>query len=207
MRQPVGSLIPAIALLLAVAPAPASAETSPPEQPFELKVNTANGSGCRPGTYEVNRLPGNGGFQVVYSDFRASAGKGSSPTDFRKNCQVSVQILVPSGYTYAVLETETVGTADIAPGGNGLLRHSHYYAGAAPRPFVSHPFPSGYADNWQVTDTIDVSAQFWVWCDLAASLNSNVEARVARGTENETTSFLTVKTVTYRFGWRRCAGS
>ena len=41
-------------------------------------------------------------FGVTYRDFVAQAGGDSRPTDFRRNCQINLQIHVPQGFTFAI---------------------------------------------------------------------------------------------------------
>ena len=97
----------ALAVLFTLSSAPAHAATIPSER-VTIDVVTVNGSGCKQGTAEVIVSPDNTSFWVIYSDYLAQAGKGAGATDFRKNCQLNLQINVPQGFTYGTEFSEIV---------------------------------------------------------------------------------------------------
>src|SRR3712207_1310352 len=67
----------------------------PPTEKIVIDVVTVNGSGCPVGTAAVAVAPDNTAFTVTYSDYLAQVGVGAKPTDFRKNCQLALQVHVP----------------------------------------------------------------------------------------------------------------
>ena len=105
-----------------------------PSEPITVKVLTVNGSGCPDGTATVTPLAGNTGFSIAYSDYVASVSGSATPTDFRKNCQISLLIQVPQGFSYAIAKADYSGTARLAEGATGLERANTTSRGRRPIP-------------------------------------------------------------------------
>ncbi|MBT8225409.1 MAG: DUF4360 domain-containing protein [Dactylosporangium sp.] len=186
---------------------------SPPSEKITIEVMTVNGSGCPAGTAAVAMSEDNTAFTVTYSDYLAMVGVGASPIDFRKNCQLSLRINVPSGFTYAVAQADYRGFAYLEAGATGLERASYYFQGSSLTTASSHWFPGPLVDNWQATDTADVAALVFSPCGESRNLNVNTELRVMAGTSDTsvTTSFMTmdstdaaVSTV-YHLDWQTCS--
>src|SRR3954453_14078820 len=88
-----------------------AAVAEPPAGHITVDVVTVNGSGCPQGTATVTEKSDNTGFIVKYRDYVAEAGAGAGATDFRKNCQLSLLVHVPQGFTYAIAEADYAGNA------------------------------------------------------------------------------------------------
>lgn len=85
---------------LAATVVPAAAAPSPlPVDKMVIDVVAANGLGCRLGTADVIVSPDNKAFTVTYSEFTAQVGVGAKPLDFRRNCQLALNVDVPRGFT------------------------------------------------------------------------------------------------------------
>ncbi|KJK55093.1 DUF4360 domain-containing protein, partial [Saccharothrix sp. ST-888] len=87
-----------------------SAVTPPPDK-IVIDVATVNGSGCPAGTAAIAVSPDNTAFTVTYSNYLAQVGVGANPTDFRKNCQLNLDVHVPQGFTYAIAAADYRGFA------------------------------------------------------------------------------------------------
>ncbi|CAM3625989.1 DUF4360 domain-containing protein [Kibdelosporangium persicum] len=186
--------------------------STPPPDKIIIDVATVNGSGCRPGTAAVAVSEDNEAFTVTYSEFLAQVGVGAEPTDWRKNCQISLKVHVPSGFTYAIAQADYRGFAHLERGATGLERANYYFQGMSPTQFISHPLSGSYSDNWQFTDTTDIAALVYHPCGELRNFNINTELRVSAGTSDptKTTSFIamdstdgSIKT-TYHFHWKTC---
>lgn len=197
--------VAALAVLLPVSAHADDEETPPPAELLAVNTTTANGSGCRQGTHEVEVLPDNRGFRIKYRQFRAQLGDGAGPADFRKNCQISMQVRVPQGYTYAVVRTRSQGGGDIASAGEGLQRDTYYYAGSPVSQWRTHAFPGGFKGDWETVDDIDPAYRVWVPCREQRQLNVNTELRVKHVPSNPAlNSFMQLQSMTYGIAWRRC---
>lgn len=195
--------------LLAPAPAPAD---PPPSNRVVIDVDTVNGSGCPAGTAAVATAGDNTAFTVTYSDYLAQVGVGARPTDFRKNCQLSLHIHTPQGFTFAISKADYRGFASLAHGATGLQRATYYFMGESPSSFVNHTFTGPLVDNWQTTDATAEAALVYAPCGEDRNLNVNTELRVGAGTSDpaKSTSFMamdstdgSIRTV-YHFAWKHC---
>ena len=191
---------------------PSSNSIAPPSGKIAIDVETVNGSGCPADTAAVAAAPDNTAFTVTYSSYLAQVGVGATPTDFRKNCQLTVLVHVPQGFSFAVEKADYRGFADLVGGASGMERANYYFQGSAKTAVVSHTFSGPFADDWQATDTTDTASLVFSPCGQDRDLNINTELRVSGGTSNTatTTSFMTmdstdgsVQTI-YHFAWAAC---
>ncbi len=204
----------AAAALLATTFAPSAQAriTNPPPGKIVIDLVTVNGSGCPAGTAAVAVSPDNTAFTVTYSSYLAQVGVGSQPTDFRKNCQLALDVHVPQGFTYAVAEADYRGFAHLANGATGLERANYYFQGMRQTAYANHPFTGPKDDDWQTTDTTDVASLVYAPCGEERNFNINTELRVSAGTSDPatTTSFVSMDSTdgsintVYHFAWKPC---
>ncbi|MFF0103722.1 DUF4360 domain-containing protein [Streptomyces hirsutus] len=204
------------ALLTASTPAhnPSTGFVDPPPDRIVIKVATVNGSGCPQGTTAVAVSEDNTAFTVTYSDYLAQAGGASDPTASRKNCQLSLIVHVPQGFTYAIASADYRGFAALQPGATGTQRASYYFQGSPNTEYRTHPFAGPYDDNWQATDTTDWAQLVYAPCGVQRNFNINTELRVGVGTSSPSkVSFMTMDSTdgdistTYHMAWKECPGS
>jgi hypothetical protein len=188
------------------------AQSAPPSDRITVEVVTVNGSGCRPGSAAVAVAPDNTGFTVTYSEYLAQVGVGSGPTDFRKNCQLSLRFRVPHGFTYAIAQADYRGFAHLQRGAWAQQRANYYFQGESQTERISHQIRGPHSDYWQTTDVTDVVELVWAPCGETRNVNVNTDLRVYAGSSNpaSTTSFIamdstdgSVRTL-YHFAWKRC---
>ncbi|MFF5208312.1 DUF4360 domain-containing protein [Streptosporangium sp. NPDC000396] len=185
-------------------------DVDPPGR-FTVGLVSLNGSGCPIGTATVSTSPDYTAFTVAYSKYLAQVGMGAKPTDFRKNCQLTVQVNAPQGYTYAVVKADYRGYAYLAPGARGQQQASYYFQGMSNTSNVARSFSGPMDDNWQVTDATNVESLVWSPCGEIRNLNINTQLKVNAGAfDPAATSFMTMdstdgsfKTI-YHLSWRRC---
>ncbi|MGW6935840.1 DUF4360 domain-containing protein [Lentzea sp. NPDC054927] len=200
----------ALAVLFTLSSTPAHAATVPSER-VTIDVVTVNGSGCTQGTAEVIVSPDNTSFWVIYSDYLAQAGKGAGGTDFRKNCQLNLQINVPQGFTYGIAEATYGGFGHIERGAIGYQSVNYYFQGQSATTTWKHAFNGPFDDNWTITHKTEFSEIVWAPCGEKRNLNVNSALRVDKGTSDaNTNSFMTmdyqrgeVRTL-HHFSWKRC---
>ncbi|MFC5957465.1 DUF4360 domain-containing protein [Streptomyces sp. NPDC005774] len=193
---------------------PSTGFVDPPPDKIVIKVATVNGSGCPQGTTAVAVSEDNTAFTVTYSDYLARAGGASDPTASRKNCQLSLIVHVPQGFTYAIASADYRGFAALQPGATGTQRASYYFQGSPNTEYRSHPFAGPYDDNWQATDTTDWAQLVYAPCGVQRNFNINTELRVGAGTSSpDKVSFMTMDSTdgdistTYHMAWKECPGS
>jgi len=201
-------------LALSLLGTPLYSEPAPTEK-IKIDLVTVIGSGCPSGTTAVAVAPDNTAFTVTYSNFLSQVGVGAKSTDNRKNCQLAVQVHVPTGFTYAVVKADYRGYANLVKGAYGVTRNNYYFQGMSETARMSHRYNGPLDDNWQATDEADIASVEWAPCGALRYLNINTELRVYGGTSDltKTTSYMsmdstdaTISTL-YHMAWRKCTSS
>ncbi|MEU7137657.1 DUF4360 domain-containing protein [Streptomyces sp. NPDC046261] len=215
MYRPVMTGSAAVTLLVAsFTPGTAVADVRvPPPDRVVIDLVSVNGSGCPAGTAAVAVAPDNTAFTVTYSNYLAQVGVGSAPTDFRKNCQLGLNVHVPQGFTYAIARADYRGFAHLQRGATGLERASYYFQGMSQTSSVSHRFAGPLSDNWQTSDVNEASALVYAPCGAQRILNVNTELRVNAGSSDASTtnSFMAMDSTDgsvntlYHFSWKECS--
>ncbi|HEX2132832.1 MAG TPA: DUF4360 domain-containing protein [Actinophytocola sp.] len=204
------SMIAAAGMALSIVATPATAQDDRPSERITVDVVTVNGSGCPAGTAAVATASDNTAFTVTYSDYVAQVGRGADPTDMRKNCQLSLRVHIPSGFTYAIAQADYRGFAHLAHGAEATQQASYYIQGTSPTRRSSHPIDGAYSDNWQFTDRTEVAELVYAPCGEERNLNINTELRVNAGSSGSASSFVTMDSTDgaastkYHFSWKRC---
>jgi hypothetical protein len=166
-----------------LAPGVASADdSSPPSSKITLDVVTVNGSGCPAGTATATMNSDNTGFRINYTAFRAEDGGTAAPTDFRQNCQVNLNVHIPSGFTFAVARADYWGKAHLEAGATALERSNYYYQSTSDNNYVDHSFTGAYDGTWHAIDVTEVAELVYAPCGVVRNLNINTELRVNSGT-------------------------
>ncbi|WP_340379915.1 DUF4360 domain-containing protein [Streptomyces sp. SS7] len=200
------------ALVTAAMPAPHQGGiANPPPDKIVIDVATVNGSGCRPGSAAVSVSEDNTAFTVTYSEYLAQVGGNSDPTAFRKNCQLSLIVHVPQGFTYAIAQADYRGFASLQSGANAVQRSSYYFQGSSQTVFKNHTFNGALNDNWQATDVTDWANLVYAPCGVQRNFNINTELRVNAGSSPRSkVSFMTMDSTdgdintTYHMAWKEC---
>lgn len=204
------------ALLAALAvPAPALAESSPlpsSDKMMIIDVVNVNGSGCPTGTVGISVSPDQTAFTVTYAEYTAQVGPQAKPLDFRKNCQLALDIKVPHGFTFAIASADYRGFAKLAAGASGYEAANYYFQGHSQTTRIRHDFKGPMDDVWQKTDTVGIASLSFLPCGERRYLNINTELRVSGGW-SDTKKHLSLismdstdanlKTI-YRVAWKKC---
>ena len=199
-------------LVAPVTTAHAALATPPPPDMMVISVVGAYGSGCPAGSFSVQVAPDNTAFTVTYSQYTAQVGVGAGPLDFRRNCQISLNVHIPSGFTYAIAEADYRGYAPLAAGATGYEAAGYYFQGEPQTVRSQHNLSSPRDGDWQTSDVLGVASLSFLPCGETRYLNVNTELRVGAGSSDihHTTSFLTMDstdssiTTVYHVAWRRC---
>jgi hypothetical protein len=198
-----------VAMSSSGAPAATTLADVVPSGDITVQVLSANGSGCPAGTASVRPAADHTGFTVSYTAFTAEAGPGTDPTDIRKNCQLSLLINVPQGFTFAIARADYIGTADLAKGAIGTHKTNYYLQGSSVNNNVTHTFTGPMDGLWAVTDA--VVAPVYAPCNTSEVLNVNTQIRVsAAGATPGTVSTMSMNYSSgsvnsfFHFSWQQC---
>lgn len=144
-----------------------------------VEVIANNGSGCAAGTASVLSNADDTGFRVRYRDFVAKAGGDASVVDRRKNCQLSVLVTLPDGWTVAIAAANYRGRASLQSGASGLQRTSYYWQGSSESHRSDLPLAGPLYGTWATWDVAPVL--LYAPCTTRRVLNVNTELRVDAG--------------------------
>lgn len=198
----------AAAMLLVPMAQPAQAEV--PSGKITVDVVTVMGSGCPAGSAAVAVSPDNTAFTVTYSQYVAEVAPGMLASDSRKNCQLSLLVHVPGGFTYAVSQADYRGYASLAKGAQGIQAATYYFQGDSATAMSTHTFNGPMEDYWQVTDRAETATLVFKRCGVDVNLNVNSSLRVAKGTSGNADSYMVMDSTDgsfstlFRFAWQRC---
>jgi hypothetical protein len=199
--------------LAMAAPAQAAPEKSPtPDEMMIIDVVKANGSGCPEDTAAITVSKDNKAFTVSYSEYTAQVGPEASALAFRKNCQLALDIKVPSGFTFAIATADYRGFASLQKGAWAQQNANYYFQGYTQTTRSEHTFKGPMSDDWQRTDEVGIASLNFLRCGDRRFLNINTELRVNRGTSDskKLTSFISMDSTdasintVYRVQWKKC---
>jgi hypothetical protein len=182
-----------------------------PDDKMVIDVVAANGSGCPLGSADVTVSPDNTAFTVTYSQFMAQVGAGAKAIDFRKNCQLALNVHVPQGYTFAVAGADYRGYAHLEPGATGSETANYYFQGEPQTTRIRHDFTGPVDTDFERTDSVGIGSLSYLPCGEERFLNVNTELRVNLGWSSpKATSFLNMDSTdgrldtVYHVAWKKC---
>ncbi|GAA1789522.1 DUF4360 domain-containing protein [Luedemannella flava] len=206
MRRRVAALA-GVALSLLM---PATAGAAPGNR-IVIDVVTANGSGCPIGTTAVAMSPDNTAMTVTYSHYSARVGAGAGPVEFRRNCQLNLNVHVPNGLTFAVASVDYRGFGHLERGAAGLHQAAYYFQGQGSTQRSGRRFFGPMDDDWQVRDEIPIMERVYRPCGVQRNININTELRVYGGQSDlRNPSFLNMDSsdvefsTKYNLTWKAC---
>lgn len=123
----------ALALLPALAAAaPVEAVTYAAPDPTQVHINgvTYGGTGCPQGTVGVAISEDRTTMTLIFDSYVASIGPGIAVTENRKNCQLNIDLLYPTGFQYSVFSADYRGYAALDKGITGTIKSTYYFSGS-----------------------------------------------------------------------------
>ncbi|MEU4245509.1 DUF4360 domain-containing protein [Actinoplanes sp. NPDC026619] len=185
--------------------------TPPPPDKMVIDVVGLNGTGCPGDSAEVLPALDNTAFTVLYSKYVAQAGSGSAPDEFRRNCQLALNVHVPSGYTYAIAKTDYRGYMRLVKGAWAYEQANYYFQGYSQTARSRHNFAGVYDGDWQVTDQVALESYSWAPCGEKRYLNINTELRIGTGSsDGKVLNMITMDSTdtalatVYHLAWKKC---
>lgn len=194
-------------MLTIVAAAPfAAADT-----PSFVRLRSINyaGSGCPAGSISANVSPDSRALSLTMDEFVAEVGPGVPLSAGRRNCQLSIDLSYPSGWSYAVLRTQRRGYVNLEPGVTATQTSSFYFQGQSRSARLSTSFTGPTSRDYIIADTLDSSAQVWSPCSSSRALNVNIQTML-RATMRNARGIITLEAPidgtlgSLALQWRRC---
>ena len=166
------------------------------------------GTGCPIGSLNT-RLAGDlNSISLEFDSLAALAGPGVPFSLSRKNCQIMLDLQVPAGISYSVVDVDLAGYARLDEGAAGLQKTSYYFRGQREAGAFITEFEGGIDSDYRVQNSIPLSDRIWSPCGESRALNINTQVRVR--THGEQSAVLTVDTLNarvnhvYGLEFRRC---
>jgi hypothetical protein len=132
------------------------------------------GSGCPAGSVGQNISDDGRAMTLLFTDMVAETGPGVSIREKRKNCQLSVDVYVPSGYSYAVKAGSITTYANLDSGVNAAVKLGHYFAGSSQTAFLQETLYGPFDGDRRFSDILGGSQQVWSPCGASRALNLNL---------------------------------
>jgi len=167
-----------------------------------VTVASVNGSGCPAGTATTSVAGDASSLTAAYTAFTAKAGTGSTPTQFRRNCQLNIKIVSP-GQTYTVSQVTEHGSVNLPTGGTALQHTTYYLQGSSTTTPVDHSASGPLSGAWDQNDPTPFSAP----CGTTVNLNVNVALSVTTGPSGAAASLSLIGSplgTTVDFVWTPC---
>ena len=171
----------------------------------------AGGPGCPQGSYSTLLTATKPGgpidfFEVIYDDFSVEKYEGSRAKEARKHCTVAVDMFIPQGWQFSLVDVHYEGFADIQRGSMGTLNTSYFFPQHSNRVSTSKRLRGPFVGDYNKEDTIGIFSKVWSPCGLKIPLNMKSTLHVrGRGdafmTVDQQTGKLTQK---WGFSWRKC---
>ncbi len=195
-------------VLVAAMFASAADAASPPY--VRIRSVSYAGSGCQAGSVSQNVSPDLQAFTLLFDNFVAEVGPGVPLSSSRKNCQIAVDLDFPSGWSYSVATLDYRGFVNLDAGSVADQSAAYYFQGSGATARLHTPMYGPTNRDYQIRDTLGISALVWSPCGLQRALNINTQIRLtanagARGlitTDSIDGQFKTL----YRYGlsWQQC---
>jgi hypothetical protein len=172
-----------------------------------------NGTGCPQGSTAISVSEDKQAITVTYAKFQAKVGRGAAEDEFRRNCQISLKVDIPQGYTYSIVSANYRGFARLEPGASAYSKANYYFQGYTPDVDGEKKMLRGpYDGDWKLTDKLGM-ASVSLKCGQKRNLQINTELRAYAGPSDvagRTTSLIgmdstdTSFSTEYRLAWKRC---
>lgn len=169
-----------------------------------------NGSGCPLGTVGKNVSPDRQAFTLTFSEYLAEAGPGLSFADSRKNCQITIVLDFPNGWTFSVMSIDYRGFAYLDEGVKGIHSATYYFQGQGQTGRSSRTLQGDYYGDYFMRDYIGMSSLVWSPCGARRALNINSAVRVDNRSNRSGQGLMTIDSIdgeviyTFNLQWRRC---
>lgn len=215
-------LVPAALSLSASAFATTSTPTAPVvEGPIpgtvQIKNITAAGTGCPDAsTYSTNISPDAQAFTVTFSEFYAELGAGIPLSASRKNCSLTLDLLIPNGWQFSIATFNYRGFMDLSPKVKAEHTTSYFFQGQKTPGEFKATEVGPQAKDFVYTDKLGLSSVYipsvWSPCNIQRALTINPSVRVSKlsGAAADAQGLITNDSVdgelkqVFGLVWRKC---
>ncbi|CEJ81086.1 Putative Secreted protein [[Torrubiella] hemipterigena] len=153
----------------------------PAQDPQYVKVKGISvlGSGCPPGSADVQIDATGTLFEVTFSAYEVQTGPDTKPADWRKNCKLTINMEFTSGFQFSVIDTDMIGFAEIPAGVSGQCINTYSFTGnGAEHVDYKIPLDGPYSGNFDLQSRPGIYS--WSPCGgSTAILNMNTACNIS----------------------------
>ena len=173
MRFSVSTTVLSLCAVFATAtpvPEPIPGPGPNPNQVYIENVTYA-GTGCPINSATVTILNGGTDIAIDFDDHFCI------PPPLTKNCNINFKVHYPSGYSFALFQTEYLGHIKLNPKCQATLDSRYWFAGFLPPKSYHYAWAGPISQNFDITDSIAQGE--WVWSPCGAYTTLNVNTRIS----------------------------
>ncbi|KAF2400247.1 hypothetical protein EJ06DRAFT_577531, partial [Trichodelitschia bisporula] len=143
----------------------------PPPPQVVIRSVSYGGSGCPDGSASVSISSDRTTLNLIFDSFQAYIGPAVSITQNRHNCQMNIDLDVPTGWTWSVWSVDQRGYLQLDPGVSATLAATYYFSGQTKQSRLARTFTGPYAGDYLKRDQADVA--IWSPCSGSGMFNVN----------------------------------
>ena len=196
-------MISAVALFATLA----LAQVAPPSD-VTIDSISYGGSGCPQGTVAALFASDYTSVTLIFDQYIAQVGPGISPTQAVKDCQIALNIIVPSGYSYSIDDIDYHGYISLPPGGFAQQAAIYYFTDETEQSRGESTFTGSMAQDYTSSDSEHITKEIWSTCRAFTPLNikTHVAISVPFGQSGQITTDSIDSKVTQIYGlnWNLC---
>ncbi|MDE1461975.1 DUF4360 domain-containing protein [Spartinivicinus poritis] len=185
---------------------------TPPEGQVKVKGIIYGGSGCPQNSIATSVAKSGLNFGISFDNYVAGIGDGFARHDKRKNCELRVELAVPSGYSYSIVDANYRGYADLDSGINGTFVSRYHFQGELSEATLNRSVRGPINRDFTVSDSLDVESFVWSDCGATAPvvLTTQLNLKKTHTAGSNAEGVVGLDSVegklTHRYGlkWKRC---
>jgi hypothetical protein len=158
-------------------------DADPSPDPNSVYVDSISygGSGCPNGSVGQSISPDRKSFTLIFDKYVAYLDGERPPVDARKNCQLSIQMKVPVGWSFAVATVTFRGFAQLSAKLRATQKSIYYFQGELAQVSAGTDLMGPLeGKDYVSSDTIPMETNVWSDCKAIRPLNINTQVRVER---------------------------
>ncbi|MGY6215265.1 DUF4360 domain-containing protein [Methylolobus aquaticus] len=171
------------------------------------------GSGCPQGSASVSIAADGSNFMAIFDQYIASIGPGTPSGDYRKFCQLDVNLHVPAGWSYTVFDAKYRGFTDLDRYVKATQTSTYFFTGAPGSSTLSTSWVGPITKDYEFTDELGLPALVWSPCgeDRNLQMKTSIFLRKLWGSTYKSAGLVTTDSIegnvafTWGWLWKKCS--
>ncbi|TEB33600.1 hypothetical protein FA13DRAFT_1730650 [Coprinellus micaceus] len=201
------SVLSIVATALA-APSPLAPRFAPPTG-FNITSVGVIGTGCPSGSAYVLISDDATALTAVFSELSAIAGPGVSISNNRRQCQLTLGVRVPKGYSFGLNSVESAGYYQLDPSVSASHSSLYYFQGQLTQGAAQNTFVGPVEGKTYISkEAYDGSGTARSPCGQDTVLNINTDVRASNSNNKNGFGYISKDFIQFRqtlnLDWRAC---